>query len=91
MSTLARFAVGRVLLHMIAMVGDEQFRFHVAGILRELPPVGVVLTLRMRARSRMTEPTVKFDLSPPQGPPLGGYVGQCFQRRLRPEALPSDT
>ena len=36
MLTLARFSLGRVLLHLLAMMGDGAFRFHAAGILREL-------------------------------------------------------
>ena len=35
MLTLARFGTGRVLLHLLAMLGDRAFRFHAAGILRE--------------------------------------------------------
>jgi len=35
MLTLARFSLGRVLLHLFAMMGDGAFRFHAAGILRE--------------------------------------------------------
>lgn len=36
MSTLAQFPAGRMLLHVIAMAGDRSFRFHLAGIGREL-------------------------------------------------------
>jgi hypothetical protein len=36
MLILARFSVGRVLLHVLAMLGDRALRFHAAGILREL-------------------------------------------------------
>jgi hypothetical protein len=36
MLTLARFSAGRVVLHLIAMTGDRAFRFHSAGILREI-------------------------------------------------------
>jgi hypothetical protein len=36
MLTLARFSLGRVFLHLVAMMGDGAFRFHGAGILREL-------------------------------------------------------
>jgi hypothetical protein len=36
MLTLARFSLGRVVLHLLAMIGDGAFRFHAAGILREL-------------------------------------------------------
>jgi hypothetical protein len=35
--TLARFRRGRILLHLLAMLGDRCIRFHVAGIVRELP------------------------------------------------------
>ena len=37
MLMLARFSLGRVLLHLLAMMGDGALRFHAAGILRELP------------------------------------------------------
>ena len=33
---LARFSLGRVFLHLIAMLGDRAVRFHAAGIAREL-------------------------------------------------------
>ena len=36
MLTLARFGAGRVVLHLLAMLGDREFRFHAAGILREI-------------------------------------------------------
>ena len=36
MLTLARFSAGRVVLHFLAMLGDREFRFHAAGIMREL-------------------------------------------------------
>jgi hypothetical protein len=35
--TLARFRFGRVLLHLLAMLGDRCVRFHIAVITRELP------------------------------------------------------
>ena len=37
MTVLSRFSVGRILLHLLAMLGDRCIRFHVAGIMRELP------------------------------------------------------
>ena len=37
MTILPRFSVGRILLHLLAMLGDRCIRFHVAGIMRELP------------------------------------------------------
>jgi hypothetical protein len=45
MLTLARFRVGRVLLHLLAMLGDRCVRFHLTGIIRELPCVATVRTL----------------------------------------------
>jgi hypothetical protein len=36
MEKLAHFRLGRILLHTLAMIGDGAFRFHAAGILREL-------------------------------------------------------
>ena len=37
MTILARLSVGRILLHLLAMLGDQCFRFHFEGIVRELP------------------------------------------------------
>jgi hypothetical protein len=53
MVTLARFCVGRILLHLLAMAGDRCVRFHVAGIIRELPWVAAALTLLTRMRTRV--------------------------------------
>jgi hypothetical protein len=36
MLTIARFRLGRVLLHLLAMLGDRCVHFHIAGIIREL-------------------------------------------------------
>jgi hypothetical protein len=36
MEKLAHYRLGRILLHTVAMLGDRAFRFHTAGILREL-------------------------------------------------------
>jgi len=36
MLTLARFRLGRVVLHLLAMLGDRCVHFHIAGIIREL-------------------------------------------------------
>jgi hypothetical protein len=53
METLAHFCVGRILLHLLAMLGDRCVRFHVAGIMRELPWVAAALTLPARMRTRL--------------------------------------
>jgi len=37
MTILAQLSVGRILLHLLAMLGDRCFRFHFEGIVRELP------------------------------------------------------
>ena len=37
MTSLSRSSAGRMLLHLLAMAGDRCVRFHVAGIMRELP------------------------------------------------------
>ena len=53
MTTVARFRVGRILLHLLAIPGDRCVRFHAAGIIRELPPVAVAVTLLARIRTRV--------------------------------------
>ena len=55
MTTLARFSVGRILLHLLALLGDRCVRFHIGGITRELPWVAaataLLLTLIPSARA----------------------------------------
>jgi hypothetical protein len=53
MLTLARSGLGRVLLHLLAMVGDRAVRFHAAGIVRELPWIVGATTLLTRMRTRL--------------------------------------
>ena len=53
MVTLAHFGVGRIFLHLLAMFGDRCVRFHVAGIMRELPWFAAALTLLTRTRTRL--------------------------------------
>jgi hypothetical protein len=53
MASLAQFCVGRILLHLLAMLGDGCVRFHVAGIMRELPWVAAAPALLARMRSRL--------------------------------------
>jgi len=45
MMALARFSSGRILLHLIAMLGDRCTRFHAAGIIRELSWIAAPLAL----------------------------------------------
>lgn len=53
MLTVARFRLGRILLHLLAMLGDRSIRFHVAGIMRELPRVAAAMKPATRIRSRL--------------------------------------
>ena len=52
MTILARLSVGRILLHLLAMMGDRYVRFHLEGIVRELPSIasGLAMLTRMRGR-----------------------------------------
>lgn len=52
MTILARLSVGRILLHLLAMLGDRCVRFHLEGIVRELPSIasGLAMLIRMRGR-----------------------------------------
>jgi hypothetical protein len=43
MMILARSGPGRVLLHLIAMLGDRAVRFHIAGIAREFQLTGTAI------------------------------------------------
>jgi Permuted papain-like amidase enzyme, YaeF/YiiX, C92 family len=52
---LARFSLGRVLLHLIAMLGDRAVRFHAAGIARELSWVAGATALFARIRTRLVD------------------------------------
>jgi Permuted papain-like amidase enzyme, YaeF/YiiX, C92 family len=53
MTILARISVGRILLHLIAMLVDRSVRFHFAGIARELPWIASGLAMLIRAPSRL--------------------------------------
>ena len=53
MTILARLSVGRILLHLIAMLGDRSVRFHFEGIARELPWIASGLAMLTRAPSRL--------------------------------------
>ena len=60
MATLARFSVGRILLHLLAMLGDRCVRFHVAGIMREIAPVAAAPALLARIRTRLIDGLVRY-------------------------------
>jgi hypothetical protein len=60
MLTLARHPVGRILLHLLAMLCDRCVRFHVAGIVRELPRVAAAPPSLVRLRSRLVGALVLY-------------------------------
>src|SRR6266542_3994611 len=52
MTILARLSAGRILLHLLAMVGDRCVRFHLEGIVRELPSISALrLFTRLRGQA----------------------------------------
>jgi hypothetical protein len=64
MNALARYSTGRILLHLLAMLGDRCVRLHSAGILRELPWAQAALRLPARARAWLVEAVVHFLATP---------------------------
>jgi hypothetical protein len=52
---LARFSLGRVFLHLIAMLGDRAVRFHAAGIARELSWVAGATALLAQVHTRLVD------------------------------------
>ena len=53
MTILAQLSAGRILLHLIAMLGDRSVRFHFEGIARELPWIASGVAMLTRAPSRL--------------------------------------
>lgn len=53
MTILARFSIGRILLHLLAMHGDRCVRFHLDGVVRELPSIASGLAILRRMRGRL--------------------------------------
>jgi Permuted papain-like amidase enzyme, YaeF/YiiX, C92 family len=64
MVTLANSGVGRILLHLRAMLGDRCVRFHIAGIIRELPWIEAAMTLLTRTRTRLIGALVLYLAKP---------------------------
>jgi hypothetical protein len=64
METMARFSVGRILLHLLAMLGDRCVRFHVAGIVREIAPLAAAPALVARMRARAIDRLVRYLTGP---------------------------
>ena len=55
MTILARFSLGRILLHLLCMLQNRRVRFHVAGIVREIAPVAGASALLARTRARLID------------------------------------
>ena len=64
MLTLARSRLGRVLLHLLAMVGDRAVRFHAAGIVRELAWMERMTMLLTRVRIRLAGGLARYLAQP---------------------------
>ena len=64
MTILARLSVGRILLHLIAMLGDRSVRFHFEGIARELPWIASGLAMLTGAPNRLLASLTRFHAQP---------------------------
>jgi permuted papain-like amidase YaeF/Yiix C92 family enzyme len=64
MTALARFSVGRILLHLLAMLGDRCVRFHAAGIMREVAPIAAAPALLAGMRARLIDGLVRYLAQP---------------------------
>ncbi len=53
MTILIRFSIGRILLHVLAILGDRCVRLHLQGIARELPCMPSIRSVLDRARDRL--------------------------------------
>ncbi len=79
---LARFSLGRVFLHLIAMLGDRAVRFHAAGIARELSWVAGAKALLAQVHTRLVD---AFSALPPAGDRERGADLHIVARTLRQE------
>jgi len=86
MATLARHSGGRIALHLMAMSGDRCVRFHLAGILRELPRVAAILSLLVRTCHGLAERFVHY-----LGQPVSTDPGATIDlQRLAASLKPGD-
>src|SRR5215813_11469694 len=88
---LAGCSAGRIALHLFAMAGDRCVRFHVAGILRELPWISASLSVLVRACERLTESFIQYLAEPPSSDPAAAIDAQSLAPLLkRGDVLLSD-
>jgi hypothetical protein len=64
MTILTRLSVGRILLHLLAMMGDRCIRFHFEGIARELLWIDSGLAMITRVRTRLLAAVVLYLAQP---------------------------
>lgn len=64
MTTLARYSVGRILLHLLCILRNRRIRFQAAGIMREIAPVAAAPALFARMHARLIEASVRHTESP---------------------------
>ena len=60
MAILALFGGGRIFLHLLAALGDGCFRFHAAGIMREVSRFTTAATLLARPPARLASALVLY-------------------------------
>jgi hypothetical protein len=64
MTTLARSSLGRILLHLLAVLGDGCVRFHCAGIAREFAGAAAAYGLLLRLRARFIDAILRYLTAP---------------------------
>src|SRR5262249_44547914 len=80
---LAGCSAGRIALHLLAMSGDRCVRFHVAGILRELPWVSAVWSLLARTGKHLSESVIHYLAEPPSADPTAAIDAQTLAPVLK--------
>ena len=82
MAELARFSLGRVLLHLITMLGDRAVRFHAAGIMRELSWVAEAMALLARVCT-IWQPAARACFARKESDPVSDRLFVGYSRRVR--------
>ena len=80
---LARFSLGRVFLHLIAMLGDRAVCFHAAGIARELSWVAGARALLAQVYSRLVGALALYLAQPVKHLSSTDADTQCLSAMLR--------
>lgn len=85
MTKLACFPLGRILLHLLAMLGHGAVRFHIAGILREARPLANVAAFLAQMPARILQTFLRY-LTRPLKPctPFRGAAPPLMPEMLHP-------